>query len=121
LALTAYLLAAAVGDISVSATGYTGSIGVVLRHVDMSRLLANDGITVTQIYAGAAKVDGNPYEPLSAGARERFQADVDAIYEQFVPAVATYRGLENPRRNLLALIACMRVPDRPVLAIHRRP
>lgn len=91
-ASAAYLLASAVGDISVSPTGYTGSVGVVLRHVDMFRLLANDGITVTQIYAGAAKVDGNPYEPLSAADRERFQAGVSTLYEHLIGAVAEYRG-----------------------------
>ncbi len=91
-ASAAYLLAAAVGDISVSPTGFTSSIGVVLRHVDMSRLLANDGITVTQIYAGAAKVDGNPYEPLSVTARERFQADVSTLYDQFVSAIDSWHS-----------------------------
>ncbi len=83
--------------LAVTATGYLGSIGVVLRHVDVSRALANDGLKITHIFAGAHKVDGNPYEPLSKDVHADLQAEVEAVYEQFVAAVVRNRGLSAER------------------------
>lgn len=88
-----YLIISGARKIALAPTAYVGSIGVVMTHVDLSRALANDGLTVTHIYAGAHKVDGSPYQPLPAVTRERFQADIDAIYGDFVAAVAKGRGL----------------------------
>lgn len=88
-----YLGGSAFERLAVAATGYVGSIGVVMRHVDMSRKLANDGIKVTQIFAGAHKVDGNPYEPLPRDVQANLQAEIDGLYELFVNTVARQRGL----------------------------
>jgi hypothetical protein len=77
----------------VTTTGYAGSVGVVMRHVDLSRALANDGISVTHIFAGAHKVDGNPFEPLPAAVRADFQSEIDALMGMFVSAVERNRGL----------------------------
>ena len=88
-----YLTASAADEIIISTTGYAGSIGVVARHVDFSQALASDGVKVTHIFAGAHKVDGNPYEPLPAAVREDWQAEIDGIYAEFLSAVATHRGL----------------------------
>lgn len=90
-----YLLASAANQIAIIPSGYAGSIGVVTRHVDFSRALANDGITVTHIYAGDHKVDGNPYEPLPADVRAQFQTEIDHLYQKFVSAVATARNLSE--------------------------
>jgi len=88
-----YLGSSAFEQLAVSVTGYVGSIGVVMRHVDLSRRLANDGINVTHIFAGDHKVDGNPYEPLPKEVRASLQAEVDSIYAMFVDAVSRNRGL----------------------------
>lgn len=93
-ASAAYLAGSAFEQLAVTATGYLGSIGVVLRHVDFSRALANDGIAVTQIFAGAHKVDGNPYEPLPKSVQADLQAEVEGIYDMFVAAVERNRGLD---------------------------
>ena len=55
--------------------------------------LAQDGLKVTHIFAGAHKIDGNPYEPLPASVRADWQAEIDGLYTEFVQAVAAYRGL----------------------------
>ncbi|MFG0677728.1 S49 family peptidase [Delftia sp. WSY_7] len=94
-ASAAYLAASAADELVITSTGYAGSIGVVMRHVDLSRALANEGITVTHIFAGAHKVDGNPYEALPAAVRESLQADIDGLYSMFVQAVATHRGMSD--------------------------
>lgn len=80
-ASAAYLLASAADEV------------VVTHHVDTSNALAQDGIKVTHIFAGAHKVDGNPYEPLPEAVRADWQAEINGLYTEFVNAVAAYRGL----------------------------
>lgn len=92
-ASAAYLGASAADEFVVTRTGYAGSIGVVMRHVDFSRALANDGITVSHIFAGAHKVDGHPYAPLPDAVRDDLQAEVNDLYGMFVEAVVAHRGL----------------------------
>lgn len=92
-ASAAYLGGSAFDQVAVSATGYVGSIGVVMRHVDVSRAVANDGVSIKHIYAGAHKVDANPYEPLSRDVLEGLQAEVDGLYGMFVDAVVRNRDL----------------------------
>jgi capsid assembly protease len=92
-ASAAYLGGSAFDKMAVSSTGYAGSIGVVMRHVDMSRRLVNEGISVTHIFAGDHKVDGNPYEPLPKDVQANLQEEVNGIYSMFVDAVSRNRGL----------------------------
>lgn len=93
-ASAAYLGASASDEIVVTSTGYVGSIGVVMRHVDFSQALAADGIKVTHIYAGAHKIDGNPYEPLPDAVRAEFQAEIDGLMTMFIDTVAKNTGLD---------------------------
>lgn len=91
-ASAAYAIASGATRIVTTGTGVSGSIGVVLLHADFSRQLANDGIKPTLIFAGAHKVDGNPFEPLPDTVREDLQAEVDAFYGAFLSTVAAGRG-----------------------------
>jgi signal peptide peptidase SppA len=90
---SAYLAGSAADELVVSRTGYAGSIGVVMRHMDMSRALALEGVSVTHIYAGSHKIDGNPYQPLPDSVRAELQEEVDSLYEMFVDAVVLNRGI----------------------------
>lgn len=92
-ASAAYLIASAADTIAVAQNGYAGSIGVVMRHVDLSRALDQEGVRITHIFAGERKMDGNPYQPLPAEVQAHFQAEVDGIYASFVSVVAQNRGL----------------------------
>jgi signal peptide peptidase SppA len=95
MAASAAMLGASASDkLALTATGYAGSIGVVMRHVDFSRALANDGIAVTHIFAGAHKVDGNQFEALPASVRADFQAEINALYDMFTSAVAKHMKLD---------------------------
>lgn len=91
----AYYLASAATKISAPKSGYAGSIGVVATHMDYSEVMSSAGIKVTYIYAGKHKVDGNPLEPLSDSVKERWQAEVESIYSDFVATVARNRSLEE--------------------------
>jgi signal peptide peptidase SppA len=92
-ASAAYLGGSVADELAITQTGYVGSIGVVMRHVDLSRALANEGIQVSHIFAGAHKVDGNPYAPLPDAVRADFQDEINSLYEMFVQAVVSSRKI----------------------------
>lgn len=96
-ASAAYAIAAAADKITVPRTGYSGSIGVIVLHADLTRMLDKEGVTVTVIQYGARKADGYPVLPLSTEARQTLQADVNAIGELFVGSVARYRRVPAAR------------------------
>jgi signal peptide peptidase SppA len=81
--------------ITVSSTGYVGSIGVICAHWDYSKMLEEAGVKVSLFYAGARKADGNEYNPLPDDVRAEFQAEIDAIYSQFVDLVAAGGRLDG--------------------------
>ena len=89
-----YLLASAAQEISISDTGVAGSIGVVMRHVDISKMAEKEGVSVTYIYAGAQKIDGHQFAALPADVKTKFQTEIDGLYTLFVDTVAAYRGLD---------------------------
>jgi signal peptide peptidase SppA len=91
-ASAAYGIASAASEIVVSPTSMVGSIGVVLTHFDRSGELEDRGVKPTLIHAGAHKVDGHPFGPLSDAVRGDLQAEVMKIYDQFVGLVAEGRA-----------------------------
>lgn len=90
-ASAAYGIASAATEIVISPTSIVGSIGVVLAHVDRSRELEAKGQRVTLIHAGAHKVDGNPFGPLSETVRADLQGEVMTFYDRFVETVLAGR------------------------------
>ena len=91
----AYSLATAARSVTVQPSGHTGSVGVVSTHVDLSKMFSEIGVKHTFIVSGKHKVDGNPYQPLSASTRKDWQNDSDKIYDKFVSRVAEHRGLSE--------------------------
>lgn len=91
-ASAAYGLAAQANFILVSPTSIVGSIGVVLLHLDRSKQYDAAGVKPTLIFAGAHKVDGNPFAPLSDAVKSDLQRDVMTFYDRFVEVVAAGRG-----------------------------
>jgi signal peptide peptidase SppA len=96
-ASAAYAIASAASKIWTTSTGVSGSIGVVMMHADFSRALDKQGVTPTLIHAGAHKVDGNPFEPLSKDVKNDLQAEVNQFYEMFVETVAKGRKAMSPK------------------------
>lgn len=90
-ASAAYSLASGAGRIITTETGISGSIGVVWLHADYSAKLKKDGISPTLIFAGAHKVDGNPFEALSKDVRADIQAEIDQFYDLLVQSVSLGR------------------------------
>lgn len=91
----AYSIASVGDDITVARTGGVGSIGVVVVHMESSKMLENAGITTTILRSNPDKMEGNAYEPLSAGAQERILERVNEFHSQFVALVARNRGMSE--------------------------
>ena len=91
----AYGIASSADRIYAPRTGGAGSVGVIAVHIDQSGYDEKLGVAYEVIKAGQFKDDFDPHSPLSADARARIQAIIDADYELFVNLVARNRGL-NP-------------------------
>jgi len=110
----AYAIACTADRLYVTQTGEIGSIGVVAVHRDESGADAQAGLAWTFVHAGAAKVDGNPHQPLSDSARVALQADVDGLYGRFVDLVAQCR--KKPPEAIRATEAAVYRGDQAVAA-----
>jgi signal peptide peptidase SppA len=89
----AYALASSAQRLFVTRTGGVGSVGVIAVHMDQSGWDEKMGRKYTAIYAGARKNDFSTHQPLSDGARENLQGEVDRLYEMFVASVSRNRNL----------------------------
>lgn len=89
----AYALACAADEVIAPDTGILGSIGVIMTVASHAGALAQRGIAVNIITSGAAKADGHPAQTLSSEARERLQADVNALARLFAAEVSHARPL----------------------------
>ena len=88
-----YWLASAASELYVTPGGEVGSIGVWQAHEDVSKAMADAGVTVKLISAGRFKVEGNPYEPLSEEGLAFMQSRVDDYYQAFIAGVGKGRGV----------------------------
>ncbi|MFZ5635102.1 MAG: S49 family peptidase [Pseudomonadota bacterium] len=89
-----YALACAAQRVTLSTTGGVGSIGVIALHIDQSVRNAQNGLSVTALYAGAHKNDATPHAPLTPQATDALQTEIDRLYALFVAHVAAMRGLD---------------------------
>lgn len=96
-ASAAYWLAAAASKLYITPSGSVGSIGVFAMHIDQSKLLHDAGFKVTLISAGRYKVEGNSFQPLPEEAHAQIQKEVSSVYDDFVGAVAKFRGTDVDR------------------------
>lgn len=86
-----YAIASGASRIITIPSGVSGSIGVVMLHVDRSGALAKAGLKPTLIHAGAHKADGHSFAALPDDVRADLQAEVEAILDAFVATVAAGR------------------------------
>lgn len=93
----AYAIASSTDYITVPRTGGVGSIGVITMHLDISKLLEDNGIKVSIIQFGERKSDYSLFKPLSDSAKERLQGHIDSVGEMFVEMVGRNRNLSRSR------------------------
>lgn len=87
-------LASAASRRLITSTGIAGSVGVIMAHGNYEKALETQGVDVTLIYAGAHKVDGNPYGALSDEVYERFLAETVALRQEFAELVGSNIGMD---------------------------
>lgn len=82
-----YYVAMAVGDeeevIFAEPTTWTGSIGVIIPHYNLSGLMGTLGVTEDSIASGQFKQMGSPTRDMTDQERELFQELVDTTYGRF--------------------------------------
>jgi capsid assembly protease len=101
MASAALWLGSAADEVIVSPSSETGSVGVVAAHSNMAKAMEMAGVETTLVYAGARKVEGNPYGPLDDEARAELQRRVDEAHQMFVRDLAKFRrvGVETVRTD----------------------
>lgn len=102
MASAALELASGADYISSERAAWIGSIGSIITHFDYSKMLAEAGITVTQIATGPKKGVGSPHKPLSDEDKAFLQKLVDTEKQHFVENVALGRGMSTDEVDKLA-------------------
>lgn len=99
----AYAIASASSQIFVNDLSITGSIGVIMVHLDRSAEMTIKGVKPTIIRSDGDKALGNSLEPLSQEAFGLFKAEVDRIKTTFVQTVVAGRGKQMSEGQVRAL------------------
>jgi len=86
-----YYISSAADKIYADSSTLTGSIGVIWKTADMSKLYKMIGYTPNVIKAGKYKDINNPSRPMTAEERQFIQKLVDNTYDEFISAVAAGR------------------------------
>lgn len=98
-----YYIAMAADRILAHPTTVTGSIGVIMLHVNLQGLMEKVGIGAEAIKSGENKDLGIPTKPLSPEDREIFQKMINDMYARFLEVVQQGRqGLAADRIKTLA-------------------
>lgn len=90
-----YALGSAADRFFVTEEADTGSIGVIMAHLDASKYNEEEGLVYTLIYQGKYKTDFTPSAPLSDHARAFAESSTTTLYNKFVSAVARNRGMDE--------------------------
>lgn len=88
-----FAIASAASSLIVSRSSGVGSVGVIARHVDLSKRHEQQGIKITSIFAGARKDDLASHVPLTEAAEQWLTDLVNEHYETFTNIVARNRGM----------------------------
>jgi len=95
----AYYAAVAADKILAQPTSVTGSIGVIMLHVDATGLMQKIGLQTLEISSGERKGMGSPFRAMSPEERKIFQGVIDSIYARFIGTVSEGRNM--PRETVL--------------------
>jgi capsid assembly protease len=98
MASAALWIGTAAGEVvAIPSASDVGSIGVLTIHTDQTKADAEAGLTRTIIKSNEFKAEGNPYEPLSDSAKTFIAQRIMKIHEEFVSAVAKFRGVTTAK------------------------
>ena len=81
----------------------TGSIGVIIQHMDYKNLLDRVGVKTTAIKTGKFKDSLSPFRELTPEEKEYLQSTVQDAYQQFIDSILKYRGKKIEKEKLLSV------------------
>lgn len=81
----------------ITQTGVAGSVGVILAHTNIEKMLQQKGTEITLITAGKHKADGNPYQALPDDVREKWQTELESTRQMFAGKAAAYMNIDVKR------------------------
>ncbi|WP_165311044.1 S49 family peptidase [Vibrio ziniensis] len=88
------MIASACSRRLITQTGVAGSVGVIMAHTNIEKMLNEQGVKITLITAGSHKADGNPYEALPEDVRDKWQTELESNRQMFANKAATYMGID---------------------------
>lgn len=90
----AQLIASSCSHRLVTQTAITGSVGVIMAHTNIEKMMEQKGAEITLITAGKHKAEGNPYEALPDDVKEKWTKQLESLRLSFATKVADYSGKE---------------------------
>jgi protease IV len=97
-----YYIAAGAQGIVANPGTITGSIGVIMEHVNLTELVEKIGISPLVIKSGEFKDLGSPFRELGDNERQLLQELVDELHQQFVSDAARARNIEKKTMDEIA-------------------
>lgn len=91
-ASAAYWLTSQASDITITPSGEVGSVGIKAIHMDISKMLEDAGVKVTEMYSGYHKTEWSKFKPLSDEAKAYMQGRLETAHGDFLNAVTSGRG-----------------------------
>lgn len=88
-----YWLMSQCGSCFATESSRTGSIGVWLARLDLTRQMEVEGVKIHSASAGRFKLDGAYWQPISEGEMARMKASVEKLHTQFKLAVNNHRSI----------------------------
>jgi len=97
-----YMTALASDRIFARSSSLTGSIGVILQTVDVTKMLDYVGVKPIAVKSAPLKAQPNPLEEFSPAARKATEAVVADFYDMFIDVVTERRNLPRDKVKELA-------------------
>ena len=94
----AYYISMGADRVVAHPTAVTGSIGVIMLHVNVEGLLEKIGVSSETIKSGPHKDMGSPLKPLSPEDRELLQGVINNMYARFLEVVQNGRPNLSPEK-----------------------
>lgn len=93
-ASAAYWLTSTAREVVAEQSALVGSVGVRVTHIEVSKALDMDGVTVTELSMPVSKSDVSPYKPLTDTARAELMAIVESQYKTFAADISAARRID---------------------------
>jgi protease-4 len=97
-----YYISAAANVIYANPGTITGSIGVIIQHINVNELLKKIGIKMENIKSGKNKDILYPNNELTPEQKRLLEETIKDVYEQFLDAIVKYRPIKKDKLRKIA-------------------